>query len=206
MNKHIDPAMEFMVRGVRELEIKQEIYKLSKASAWNVDVDDFKVEVNWNDSGDVLFNAPWTTLPTLIGAMSGHVKALAIGSSTREVYAIFLATLLPIYFVKAANISPMLELLKEQMPDFVLQACGPQTDYKASKAAPTNSANSNDSCRGFLPYFNAGIYCLALTYNPEADAILSPNRKSQDAFLSKIGESARTKHNEARQKDEQKVA
>lgn len=47
---------------------------------------------------------------------------------------------LPIYFVKAANISPMLDMLKELMPHFVLQACGPQTDYEASKAAPANSA------------------------------------------------------------------
>ncbi|MBN1210205.1 MAG: hypothetical protein JXB05_35465 [Myxococcaceae bacterium] len=194
-HKNLEPAMDALQRASpRQLAaVRREIYTLRTELAWNVDISDFDVQVDWDYGGDEILKTPWSTLRPLIAKIAEKVNARRLDDRSREIFALLLSQLLPLYVVKAANIGPAITLITDYLPDFVLQACGEQRDFPASKAQPVSRDHRYDSCRGFLPISDGGTHYLALIYNENAEAVPPRELVRQREALSMLGERARAR-------------
>jgi hypothetical protein len=158
---------------------RSQIFRAAGKWAWNVSIGDFKITVGWSND-DSLQDVTYGQVIELSKTMSLNLQELQHSNApnlktVRELYATLLSQVLPIYFVKAANISTAISAMAgafEPVPGFFDVACV-QRDYPASKAAniPQDAAFRYDCGRGFLVRTRKedGLPSLVLTQNPEAD-------------------------------------
>jgi hypothetical protein len=191
--RHVDRALDFLdaADSIGLTEAKKAIRSLRRELAWNVDVAEFSVQVDWWTAGDDVLRLPWLSLGPLVEKIGRRVARLPLAAPARELYALLLAELLPIYFLKAANLSAMLAHIDAHLPDLVIRACGAGLDMPAAKRPPTAWDFRYDACRGFVPYEVGGVHVLALIYNPEADAVGLAEQTAQRRELDRLGERAR---------------
>jgi hypothetical protein len=157
----------------RLAETRRAILGLATQWAWVNDIAMFKKNVPWQATDSDIFLLPYSTLPTLVRAIAARLPTLGPRHSGRELLGLLLANLLPIYFVKAANIEAMVDLVLECLPDFVTRVCVPTVDY-AEKATATGVYDYRTSaCRGASCHFNdaRGIHFVALDYNPTDELV-----------------------------------
>ncbi len=201
-NRHYEKAIEYLANLKTPEQLKEaskDIHELSGHlyNNWtNIsDIEDFKIIVPWDDNSlndyHLLF---YHSLPSLIKKISEELSQLDITSQNRKVFALLLQTLLPCYFVKVANITPVVNLLQKKLDHFICVGYPPK-DYPALKKAPEADMNSwqFDSCRGIFADSDdsSTFYFLFLGFNPNAESLIPKKvakewRNNRSKFIEKF--------------------
>ncbi len=175
-----------------------QIYRAANQWAWTRSIPAFKISVVWGDSDSDVQNRTYFTLIRLSMMMAERLKELQATKATnlstvQELYATLLSQVLPIYFVKAANISQAISLMEQafgDVPGFFDLACT-QRDYPASNTSNIlqDAAYRYDCGRGFLVKKRKadGGFSIVLTQNPEAD-IPSTYKEPVTNYIAKVYE------------------
>ena len=178
---HGEPAIAYLATLLpgADSHAQQQIYRLGGMLAFAGYVPDFKMAVAWFRADDDVLQLGFATLVSLVGAMRQgltSVRGKGNENTVRFLYALLLTYLLPIYFVKAANIRDMIDFMDGRLTiegdAFIVAVCPRGKDYSPLKTAPQGSGDTDLDClRGFQPKRRRrdGKWCLILTYNPEAD-------------------------------------
>ncbi|HAC65494.1 MAG TPA: hypothetical protein DCF68_18675 [Cyanothece sp. UBA12306] len=169
----------------------------------------FKKNIKWKDDNPDEIDLEiymYQTIYPLIDKISEEVNKLKITDKQREVFAILLQTLLPFYFVKAANITEIVSYLTEKLSNFVCVGYPPK-DYPQMET-PRELANSWEysACRGFKASYDqrTDIHFLLLTFNPQDDSITQKmNNKVEDAENEFIKRLAKLQEEEKDQSQQQ---
>ena len=178
------------------IEAKKKIWQLNNQYAWTKDISRFKIKVDWEKPEDKdLFLLPYSTLYKLLTAISAAfiIKKLPFHSPSRELFALLLQNLLPIYFLKAANITEVVKRMQLLFKDvfFVCVGCEPSDYPPMDKPEDKPDPWKYDACRGFEQKYNqqGNFYYLLLRYNPESENISDRHKKlveqAEEEFIKK---------------------
>ncbi|MGK7953859.1 MAG: hypothetical protein AB4063_01115 [Crocosphaera sp.] len=168
-------------------EVKRQIYLINQFWAWTNSIQDFKIKVNWGNlkeeeeeeeeqQDNNILSQLYQTLPLLIKKVAEIMNSLPINAPQRELFALLLQNLLPIYFVKAANITEIVTYLRQKLPNFVCVGYKPKDYPPMQKESTLDNSWEYSACRGFEASSdqNSKIHFLLLTFNPKDESVADP--------------------------------
>lgn len=169
-------------------------YVSPQTSAWNDNIPDFKVAVDWDPETSDQHQAGLTLM---IDAIAANLKGTPADNPARELFAKLLDNAMPLFFVKAANISTPIAQMKAKLPDFVVDTTAkgirqsnytPGDEATASQGIDESNQANFDACRGFAAMERGGIHYFVLRQNPESEMT------SADGWQDRFAEAAEKLH------------